>query len=94
MVDGGGNMIDKMTNKRWKLEGGISWDMNKGEDLNELSVLVQLASSPKQSEWTFSHISGVVHGGTGKPVGDYAGAGGDAKIPIIISGGGKLKQIG
>lgn len=93
-VDGGGNMIDKMTNKRWKLEGTISWDLTKGEDLNELSLLSALAGSPKPSEWTISHISGITYGGTGKPVGDYSGNGGAASISVILSGGGRLRQIG
>lgn len=89
MIDGAGNMIDKMNLKRWCFEGTIAWDMNIAGDLEKL---VALASSPMQASWTFSHINGTVYGGTGKPVGDLKGNGNAATFPIKISGGGILKK--
>ncbi len=90
MVDGGGNMIDQINQTRWKVEGTISWDMNSSD---ELSKLVSLAGNPLQADWTFSHINGTVWGGTGKPVGEYVGSTNGATVPLMISGGGRLKKI-
>lgn len=90
MVDGGGNMIDQMNQVRWKVGATISWDMN---NRNDLQKVVDLASSPLQSDWTFTHINGTVWGGKGKPVGDYEGAGNGATFTLTVAGGGKLKKI-
>ncbi len=90
MIDGAGNMIDQMNRVRWMFEGSVSWDMNNAE---ELERLVQLASSPIQADFTFTHINGTIYAGKGKPVGDYKGNGNTAQIPVKISGGGTLKQI-
>lgn len=90
MIDGAGNMIDKMNRGRWSFEGSISWDMNAAQELEQL---VALASSPVQADWTFSHINGTVYAGKGKPVGDIKGNGNTANLPLKISGGSVLKQI-
>ncbi len=90
MIDGAGNMIDKMNRERWSFEGSISWDMNVAA---EIEKLVALASSPVQADWTFTHINGIIYAGKGKPVGDIKGNGNNANIPIKISGGSILKQI-
>ncbi len=90
MIDGAGNMIDKMNRSRWSFEGSISWDMNNAE---EIEKLIALASSPVQADWTFTHINGIIYAGKGKPVGDIKGNGNTANIPIKIAGGSILKQI-
>lgn len=89
MIDGAGNMIDQMNRKRWGFEGTIAWDMNTALTLEQI---VTLASSPVQATYTFSHVSGAVYSGTGKPVGDLKGAGNNATFPLKIAGGGILKQ--
>jgi hypothetical protein len=90
MVDGGGNMIDQINQKRWKFGVTVSWDMN---DKNELEKIQELATSQKQTDFTISSINGTVWGGKGKPVGDYEGNGNAATFPLLLSGGGKLKKI-
>jgi hypothetical protein len=90
MIDGAGQMIDKMNRKRWEVEGTIAWDMQS--DLT-LEKLVQLSESPVQADYTFQHVNGTVYGGKGKPVGDLKGAGNQATISTKFSGGGKLKKI-
>lgn len=90
MVDGGGNMIDQINRKRWKVSSAISWDMNSAD---ELSKIAGLSASPVLGDWTFSHINGTVWGGKGKPVGDYEGNTNQATFTITIAGGGKLKKI-
>lgn len=90
MVDGGGNMIDTINQKRWKFGVTVSWDMNSA---NELEKIQQLAQSPVQADWTITSINGTVWGGKGKPVGDYEGNGNAATFPLLLSGGGKLKKI-
>jgi hypothetical protein len=90
MVDGGGNMIDQINQKRWKFSVTVSWDMNSADELGKIH---QLSQSPVQADWTISSINGTVWGGKGKPVGDYEGNGNAATFPLLISGGGKLKKI-
>lgn len=91
MIDGGGNMIDQMNRVRWSFEVVVAWDMNLREDLEKV---VELASSPEQSEWTFTNLNGTVYGAKGKPVGDYQGNGNQSTFTLKVSGGGKLKKIG
>lgn len=90
MVDGGGNMIDQINRKRWKVTGTISNDMNSA---NELDKIGKLSASALQGDWTFSHINGTVWGGKGKPVGDYEANTNQATLALTIAGGGKLKKI-
>ena len=90
MIDGGGNMIDRINRVRWSLETVISWDQN---DKNELDKLKALAGSPVPAEWTVSMINGTVWGGSGKPVGDIGGNGNAATIDLKLAGGGEMKKI-
>ncbi len=90
MIDGAGNMIDQMNRVRWSVETTVAWDMNTAKDLNKIS---ELASSPVQADWTFTHINGSVFGGKGKPVGDVSGNGNNATFTLKVSGGGPLTQL-
>ena len=90
MVDGGGEMIDQINQVRWKFEVMVVWDMNDRLDLEKINLL---AASPVQADYTVSHINGSIYGGKGKPVGDYSGNANQATLPLILSGGGKLKKI-
>jgi hypothetical protein len=90
MIDGSGQMIDQINQKRWKVETTIAWDMQSDLTLEKLE---QLAGSPVQADWTVQHINGSVYGGKGKPVGDLKGATNQATIPLVLSGGGRLKKI-
>ena len=90
MIAGNGQMIDKMSAKRWSLSATIAWDMN---DTNELSKLSALAASPVQADWTITHINGTVWGGKGKPVGDIQGNGNAGTIALKISGGLGMAKI-
>ena len=90
MVDGSGQMIDKINQVRWGVEMTISHDMNtKGE----LAKLVLYAGSPVQGVWTISHINGTTYKGTGKPVGDLNANGNAATIALKLGGGGRLAKI-
>jgi len=89
-VDGGGNMIDKITQSRWKFSVSVSWDMNSA---NELEKISELAKSAVQADWTIASINGTNWGGKGKPVGDYEGNGGASTFTLTLSGGGTLKKI-
>lgn len=89
MIDGGANMITKLNRKRWSFETVVAWDM----DSKTLENIEAMAASPVQADWTFSHISGKVYAGTGKPVGDIEGNGNAATFTLKVAGGGKMKQI-
>lgn len=90
MIDGAGNMIDQINRTRWSLETTVSWDMNEREELQKVN---DMAGSPEQADWTFSHVNGTVHSGKGKPVGDLEGNGNAATFTLKISGGGVLRKI-
>jgi len=90
MIDGSGQMIDKLTRKRWGAEMTVAWDNNSRQDLEKLQALQE---HPVQATFTISHVSGAVYKGTGKPVGDLKGNGNAATFPLKIAGGGKLKKI-
>lgn len=90
MIDGSGQMIDKINRKRWSAEMTVAWDNN---DRQELEKVTLLAASPVPATWTISHISGAVYKGTGKPVGDLKGNGNNATFPLKLAGGFNLKKI-
>lgn len=88
-ITGSGEIIDQINNTRWSFGVVCAWDMNNRDDLDKVS---QLAASPVMADWTITHANGVVHGGKGKPVGDYEGNGNAATFELKVSGGGKLKK--
>ena len=89
-IAGNGEAIRTITRKRWKMEITATWDQNSADEMDKLA---DLSASPLEADWTFSMINGTVWGGKGTPVGDTPGNGNTALIPLIISGGGKLKKI-
>jgi hypothetical protein len=89
-IDGSGEMIDKMTRKRWGAEMVVAWDNNSRQ---ELEKAVAMANSPVQATWTISHVSGAVYKGKGKPVGDLKGSALNATFPLKLAGGSILKKI-
>lgn len=89
-IDGGGRPIRKITQKRWKISGPISWDMN-GAD--EVAFLSDLAANPVEGNWTVAHINGVIWGGKGSPVGDFEANTTAATFTLNVSGGGVMRKI-
>ena len=90
MVDGSGQMIDKINQTRWAFEATISHDANTKQELAKLALY---ARSPVQGVWTISHVNGTVYTGTGKPVGDLSANGNAATIALKLAGGGSLAKI-
>lgn len=89
-VDASGEMIDVMTAQRWSVEGTLGWDLNNREELENLQ---SLQSDPEPADWTFSHVSGVIYAGRGKPVGDLSGKANNATMSLKVQGGGKLAKL-
>lgn len=89
-VTGDGQNIVKMNRVRWSKNLVIAWDQN-GTD--EVEKARQLAGNPEDADWTFTHMSGAVWGGRGRPVGDIKGNTNSAQFPVKISGGGRLSKI-
>ena len=89
-VDGGGNLIVQLTQKRWSLEVVVANDMNSAKDLE---LAQALAEHPEDANWTFSHVNGTVYAGKGRPVGDLNASAQSATFTLKVAGGGKLKQI-
>ncbi len=90
MVDGGGNMIDQINQKRWRLECTSAIDTNI--DLT-LESLVALQKDPQLATWTISHINGSVYSGKGKPVGDLSGNWNQSTCKVVLAGSKSLKKI-
>lgn len=89
-VDSGGNMIDTMTNSRWKATAVIAGDLMGREEIEKLQ---QLTENSVLGTFTISHISGATYQGVGKPVGDVKQSLKNATIALTLSGGGKLKKV-
>ena len=89
MIDGGGNMIDQLSRKRWKVGVLIANDMNTKQELEKIEAM---AASPLQADWTFACINGTVYVGTGKPVGDKELNVNQSTFSMTVSGGGRLKK--
>lgn len=89
-ISGAGEPIYIMENNPWFIEGSILWDMNSRD---ELDLLSKYSASIEEAQWTINCINTVVHGGTGKPVGDLTGTN-KGEIPLKIAGGGKLEKLG
>lgn len=89
-VTGGGKAIYIMNNTRWSLDGNAAVDMLSG---NEMDNLPALAASLKESIITFTHISGYISKGTGKPVGDLVADSDKASMKVKFAGSGQLEKI-
>ena len=89
-VTGDGQMIQQMSRVLWSVEGPIAVDLTSS---NELEGLAKLAGSPKLGTWTFTHISGAIYKGKGKPVGDLQADSLAATQTLKVAGGGKLEKI-
>jgi len=89
-VTSAGEMIDQLNNTRWSASLVCAWNMIGADDLE---FAQQLAANPVLGDWTITHISGTVYGGSGKPVGALEGNTNAATFDMKIAGGGKLKKI-
>ncbi|HMI03725.1 MAG TPA: hypothetical protein VK541_14675 [Pedobacter sp.] len=89
-ITGGGNNIDVMTRVRWSVEGPMAEDLVTDSDAEALN---DLAGSPEPGVWTFTHISGAIYKGTGKPVGDMNSDTNTAQRTLKVAGGGRLEKI-
>jgi hypothetical protein len=89
MVDGQGNAIYQMNNKRWSFEVKCRWGMDDGD----LETIAALQSVTSETTFTFANINGTIYRGKGKMVGDIKGNGNMATVDIKASGGGVLTII-
>ncbi|MDD5013663.1 MAG: hypothetical protein PHW73_00995 [Atribacterota bacterium] len=87
---GDGQMIDKINRVRWSVEAVVAWDMAVNDELDQAR---KLSESPVLADFTITHISGVIWGGKGKPVGDIQGNSNSAQMSIKLAGGGRLTKI-
>jgi len=90
MITGDGQIINQINRVRWSFEGVVAWDMATA---NELDQARKLAGSPVDADFTITHITGVVWGGKGRPVGDINGNTNTAQMSIKLAGGGLLTKI-
>lgn len=90
MITGDGQIINQINRVRWSFEGVVGWDM---ATTNELDQARKLAGSPVDADFTITHITGVVWGGKGRPVGDINGNTNTAQMSIKLAGGGILTKI-
>lgn len=88
-IDGAGRAIVQKNRARWSFETTCAMDQNTENDLKKVS---DLAESPVEADWTFSHISGVIWKGKGIPVGDIQGNGNAGTFTLKVAGGGKMTK--
>jgi hypothetical protein len=91
MIDGSGAPINQLNRVRWSAEGPVAWD--NGADPDAADRLVSLAGNPVDADWTFTHVSGKIYAGKGRPVGDIQADSNAGTISMKISGGGTLQVI-
>jgi len=89
-ITGTGQMIDIITRKRGSFEILCVWDT---VDIKELDTINDMAGSPVLGDWTVEHISGVVWGGKGKPVGDVIGSTGTSTFNLKLAFEGKINNL-
>lgn len=89
-ITGNGRMIDQMNMTRWFVEGSIAVNIIDDKDSD---IIVKLAGSPILGTWTFTHISGTVYQGKGKPVGAHEVDTNTALTTLKVAGDGKLAKI-
>lgn len=89
-ITGSGISIWQMNRVRWSWEGPVAVDFASD---NELGRLNDLASSPIESVWTLTHISGAIWKGKGKPVGDLQPDTNTAQMTLKIAGSGLLEKV-
>lgn len=90
MITGNRQIIRQKNAKVWSMEGTIAWDMETNQTVHQIQ---QLADSPVEAEWIFTHINGTVWGGKGAPVGDIQGNTNTAQVTLKVNGGGELKTL-
>lgn len=86
-VTGAGIYLDQMNRVRWSFEGPLMVDFKND---TERDALTKLTKSAELGTWTFSHISGAIWRGKGKPVGDITFDTNNAQMTSKIAGGGEL----
>lgn len=89
-ITGNGQMIDQMNMTRWSVEGSIAVNVIDDKDTD---IITKLSGSPTLGTWTFTHISGTVYQGKGKPVGAHEVDTNTALCTLKVSGAGKLGKI-
>jgi hypothetical protein len=89
-ITGDGQAINKMNRSRWSFEDVVAWDMAVNDELDQAR---KLASSSVDADWTITHISGVIYGAKGRPVGDIKGNTNTAQMSIKLAGGGIATKI-
>lgn len=89
-ITGNGQMIDQMNMTRWSVEGSIAVNIVDDKDTDMIN---KLSGSPVLGSWTFTHISGAVFQGKGKPVGAHEVDSNTALTTLKVAGSGKLSKI-
>lgn len=89
-VTGNGQSIRQLNRFRWSLDGPCMVDFLSGNGFDDLD---QLASSPKDTTWTISLISGQIYKGTGWPVGEMPVDTNTAQVTLKVQGGGQLEPL-
>lgn len=89
-VTSSGKAIVKKNMVGWFWEGPIAVDIKTSYEEDALNAL---CASSEDAVWTFSHVSGAIRKGLGRPVGDIQVDTNTAQLPIKIAGGGILENI-
>src|SRR5690606_12539098 len=89
-ITSAGHFIDQMNRRRWSVEGDIAVDLKTSLEEDYLS---NIGSSAVLATWTFTHISGMVLRGRGKPVGEITTDTNAGTLTLKVAGEDKLKNV-
>ena len=89
-ITSAGDMIDQLNRRRWSVEGPIAVDMQASTEENFLN---NVSRSPLLGTWTFTHISGAIWVGQGKPVGARSYDTNAGTLSLKIAGSRELRPV-
>lgn len=89
-VTANGTMIQNMVRALWSVEGDIAVDIKSDIELKGIN---DMGGSAELGNWTFTHVSGAVYRGSGKPVGRAQLSTNSGTITLKVAGGGELEII-
>jgi hypothetical protein len=89
-ITSNGRSIVQKNRFGWFYEGPVAVNLQTNEEVEALDAL---SASTEDGVWSFSHISGAIHKGKGRPVGDQQADTNNAQLKLKVAGGGQLEKI-
>lgn len=89
-ITGNGQAIRQLNRMRWSIDGPAAVDFLSGNGFDDLD---KLASSPRDTTWTITLVSGQIYKAVGWPVGEMPVDTNTAQVTLKIQGSGQLEPL-